>query len=96
MIDSGNYNHISIDMVMRAAEQQKVISFLKNIVEGDKDIDFSCFGEDGPYSRDLEQCNSALAGMCNAHTAADLGIRNQGLCLLLQWARSMVRQGEDW
>lgn len=97
LIDSGKYNHITIDDVHKAIEQKKIIPYLKETTKGDSD--FSFYGGNGPYSGFVEYYHEQMYQIYGGYAGNERrkwGVENLGLCLLLAWTNEIVQQGSGW
>lgn len=97
LIDTGEFNDISIDDVYREIERKNILPFLKEATKGRSD--FSLYSEDGPYAgfsdfyhERMERIHSAYAGDHRRRW----GVENLGLCLVLAWTNQLVQQGTGW
>ncbi len=97
LIDSGKYNHITIDDVHKAIEQKQIIPYLRETTKGDSD--FSLYGGDGPYSGFVEYYHEQMEQIYGGYAGNERrkwGIENLGLCLLLAWTNEIIQQGAGW
>jgi len=97
LIDSGKYNHITIDEVHTIVEQEKIIPFLKDTTKGDSD--FSIFVHDGPYANFVKYYHEQMHQIYDGYAGNERrkwGVENLGLCLLLAWTNEIIQQGAGW
>lgn len=97
LIDSGKYNHITIEDVHKAIKQKRIIPYLKETTKGDSD--FSLYGGDGPYSGFVEYYHEQMYQIYGGYAGNERrkwGVENLGLCLLLAWTNEIIQQGAGW
>jgi len=97
LIDSGKYNHITIENVHTAIEQKRIIPYLKDTTLGDSD--FSLYGSDGPYSVFVEYYHEQMYQIYGGYAGNERrkwGVEKLGLCLLLAWTNEIIQQGAGW
>ena len=85
-IDNGNYE-LSIEDVRKAAEQERIIQFIRESLPTHRLLDLSLFTpeDDAEVNRWFMLTN----GNCDIH------IEKQGLCLLLAWTIEMMMHADD-
>lgn len=97
LIDSGKYNHISIDEIYEVIEQKRIIPYLTEKTKGN--ADFSCYRDDGPYSNFVEHYHEQMNNLYHGYAGDERrkwGVENLGLCLLLAWTNQLIQQGSGW
>jgi len=85
-IDNGNYD-LSIAEVRKAAEEKRVMQFIRDNLPTHRLLDFSLFTRE-----DEEEINHWFNGLNGNH---DIHIEKQGLCLLLAWTIEMLQHAEE-
>ncbi len=85
-IDNGNYD-LPIEAVRKAAEQERVIQFVRENLPTHALLDLSLFTAD-----DESAINSWFMQTNGNH---DIHIEKQGLCLLLAWTIEMMQHAGD-
>ncbi len=98
MLDSGEYNDITIDGIKAEIANGTVLSFVKSkIKEEDYDLSLSLILE--TYSdfekRYCEQLQSILE-VYGGDEGRKWGIESNGLCLLLAWTNEIIQLGSGW
>ncbi|MDY6868253.1 MAG: hypothetical protein SVT56_10165 [Chloroflexota bacterium] len=97
LIDSGEFNDISIDKIYSVIESKSILPFLRERTKGK--ADFSLLGPDGPYPNfeDFyhDQMEKMYYGYAGDHRRK-WGVKNIGLCLLLAWTNELIQQGAGW
>ena len=97
LIDTGKYNHITIQDAHKAIEQKRVIPYLAETTRGDSD--FSLYTSDGPYSSFVEYYHEQMYQIYESYAGNERrkwGVENLGLCLLLAWTNEIIQQGAGW
>lgn len=97
IIDSGKYDHITIDDVHEAIKQKRIIPYLTESTKGDSD--FSMYGMDGPYTNFAEIYHEQMYQIYGGYAGDERkkwGVENSGLCLLLAWTNEIIQQGAGW
>ena len=97
LIDSGKYNHITIENVHEAIKQKRIIPYLKETTK--EDSDFSLYGCGGPYSSFVEYYHEQMYQIYGGYAGNERrkwGVENLGLCLLLAWTNEIIQQGAGW
>ena len=95
LVDSGKYNYINIEEIHTQIKNKNIIKYLKDKTEAD----FSIFGEDGPYSDNLERYHEQMLMIYNGYAGDERrkwGVENSGLCLLIAWTNEIIQQGAGW
>nr|WP_320116498.1 hypothetical protein [uncultured Desulfuromonas sp.] len=98
VIDTGKYDHISIEDVHREIENGTILRFIAK--EAYKDIDLSLLLDRGDdelnferhYVRHLQSIYGGYAGQ----ERRKWGVENKGLCLLVAWTMEIIQQGSGW
>ena len=97
LIDSGEFNDISIDEVYGWIENKEIISSLAERAKGQ--IDLSLYSKEGPYANFSvfyhDQMYSLAGGYVGYHRRK-WGVENLGLCLLLAWTNELIQHGSGW
>jgi hypothetical protein len=95
LIDSGEYNNISISDVHDAIDSQRLLRFIKE--KCGRDVDFSIYFEstaygdfEGYYEEKMNQLYNAYAG----EERRKWGVEKLGLCLVLAWTNEIIQQGK--
>ena len=97
LIDSGKFNHVTIDDAYAVIRDKRIIPFLSELTEGHGTIGF--FQNDGPYSNFVDFYHDRMEQIYNAYSGdhrRKWGVENLGLCLLLAWTNELVQQGSGW
>jgi len=97
LIDTGKYNHITIQDTHKAIEQKRVIPYLAETTRGDSD--FSLYTSEGPYSSFVEYYHEQMYQIYEGYAGNERrkwGVENLGLCLLLAWTNEIIQQGAGW
>jgi len=97
LIDTGKYNHISIEDIHTQIENKNIIDYLRNVTAGDSD--FSMFTTEGPYSDYLEYYHEQMYQLYGGYAGNERrkwGVENLGLCLLVAWTNELIQQGSGW
>ncbi len=96
-IDTGKYNHISIDDVHKEIENGNILRYVKK--EAGEDVDLSLLLDrsndldfEHHYVRHLQSTFNAYAG----DECRKWGIENSGLCLLAAWTVEIIQKGSGW
>ena len=97
LIDTGEFNDISIDEVYREIKNKNVIHFLRERTKGSSD--FSMYSERGPYYEFIKFYHEQMLALYHGYGGdhdRKWGVENLGLCLLLGWTNELVQQGKGW
>lgn len=97
VIDTGEFNDISIEEVYHQIEAKNILPFLMERTKGESD--FSLYCKDGPYSGFVEFYHEKMYQLYGGYAGAHRkkwGVENLGLCLLLAWTNELVQQGAGW
>lgn len=97
LIDTGKYNHISIQDIHTQIENKNIVDYLRNETVGDSD--FSMFTSEGPYSDYLEYYHEQMYQLYGEYAGNERrkwGVGNLGLCLLVAWTNELIQQGSGW
>ena len=97
LIDTGKYNHISIDNVHYAIEQKNIIEYVSKETAGDSD--FSMFTAEGPYSDYINFYHEQMYQIWGGYAGKERrkwGVEKSGLCLLIAWTNELIQQGSGW
>lgn len=98
IIDTGKYNHITIDDIHREIEKKNIIPYIAKETVGDSD--FSIFLDTRSsytnyvthYHEQMHELYGGYAGNENSKW----GVGNLGLCLLVAWTNELIQQGAGW
>ena len=97
LLDSGKYNHITIEDVHREIKRKNIIPFLAEITKGDSD--FSVYSENGPYENFVDYYHEKMLQIYEGYAGDERrkwGIEKLGLALLLTWTNTIIQQGAGW
>lgn len=97
LIDTGKYDHITIQDIGRHLEDETIFEYLKEVTAND--IDLSLLVADSPYPGFKDFYIDYMKSMYNAYSGNERrkwGIENKGLCLLLAWTNEIIQQGSGW
>ena len=97
LLDTGNYDDVSIEDVEREIEDGTILRFLKE--KAKEDVDLSILLQTDTYPGFEEFYVESLQQLLNAHGGDERrkwGIENLGLCLLLAWTNEIIQQGAGW
>ncbi|BBO86802.1 hypothetical protein DSCO28_73680 (plasmid) [Desulfosarcina ovata subsp. sediminis] len=98
VLDTGKYDHISIDDIHREIENGTVLRFIAK--EAAEDIDLSLILDrdsdelnfEKTYTRHLQSIYGGYAGQ----ERRKWGVENKGLCLLIAWTIEIIQRGSGW
>jgi hypothetical protein len=97
LLDSGKYDHITIEDVHAAIKQRRVLRFLKE--QAGKDLDISVLLNSDAYGNFEEYNENQLNDIYGGYAGQERrkwGIENLGLCLVLVWTTEIIQQqGKD-
>ena len=97
LIDSGNYNDVTIDEVYTWIKAENIIPALTERAK--EHVDLSPYGIEGPYSNFADFYHGQMKVMYFGYGGdhgREWGVENLGLCLLLAWTNEMVQRGSGW
>ena len=98
VLDTGKYDHISIDDIHREIENGTVLRFLAKEAAGDIDLSLILDRESDElnfeenYTRHLQSIYGGYAGQ----EGRKWGVENKGLCLLVAWTVEIIQKGSGW
>ncbi len=95
LVDSGEYENISISDVHDAIDSQRLLRFIKE--KCGRDIDFSIYFESFVYGDFEEYYEEKMNQIYNAYAGDERrkwGVERLGLCLVLAWTIEIIQQGE--
>lgn len=97
LLDTGKYNHITIEDIHREIQQGTVLRYISNIAGSD--ADFSIYFDDhddlnfeAQYTKQLQSIYDGYAGQ----ERRKWGVKNIGLCLLIAWTNEIIQRGSGW
>ena len=97
LLDTGKYNHITIEDIHREIQQGTVLRYISNIAGSD--ADFSIY-LDVPDELDFEaqyaQHLQSIYGGSAGRERRKWGVQNLGLCLLIAWTNEIIQRGSGW
>ena len=97
LLDTGNYQHISINDVHREIESGKILRYIRDI--GGQEIDLSLIldskSESEFESKYVEHLQSIYGGNAGRERRK-WGVVNNGICLLIAWTCEIIQQGSGW
>ncbi len=97
LIDSKQYEDITIDEVYKWIRNETVIPSLSRRTKGRADL--SNYGADGPYPNFARFYHDQMKRLYDAYGGdhrRKWGVENNGLCLLLAWTNELIQQGSGW
>lgn len=101
MLDTGKYDHITIDDVHQHIDNRDVLRWLKQT--GGRDIDLSMYFDKSvtPSARgDFEETfSNYLQNMSGGYRGDERrrwGVQNRGLCFLIAWTLEALGEGRGW
>jgi hypothetical protein len=98
LIDTGKYNHISIEDIHKTIENKNIIEYLSNETSGDSD--FSLFLKEGSlYSNYVKYYHEQMYNIYCASAGDERRkwrVENSGLCLLVAWTNEIIQHGSGW
>jgi hypothetical protein len=97
LLDTGKYNHITIDDVHREIKKGTVLRYIAETAVGDADLSLYLgvkdeLGFEQQYAKHLQSIYGGYAGQ----ERRKWGVENSGLCLLIAWTNEIVQQGSGW
>lgn len=97
LLDTGEFNDISIDEVHEAIEQKNIIPWLANRTVGNSD--FSIYTDTDVYSEYLDFYYEQMSNIYGGYAGQEgrkWGVENLGLCVLIAWTNEIIQQGSGW
>ncbi|WP_114192507.1 hypothetical protein [Edaphovirga cremea] len=90
LIDTGKYNHITIDEVHDAIDKERLLRFLKERCGSDLDLSIH-FHESMKFEREYEKRINMIYGGYAGQERRKWGVSNSGLCLVLAWTNELIQ-----
>ncbi|MCI5157448.1 MAG: hypothetical protein D3906_03240 [Candidatus Electrothrix sp. AUS1_2] len=98
VIDTGKYDHISIEDVHREIKNGTVLKLIAREAASDIDLSLRLDKRDDElnFERHYLRHLQSIYGGCAGQERRKWGVENKGLCLLVAWTMEIIQQGSGW
>ena len=97
LVDTGRFQHITIDDVHREIERGTILRFVRDIAGSDADFSMYFGGrEASEFEAQYVGHLQAIYGGSAGQERRKWGVEHHGLCLLIAWTNEIIQTGSGW